>query len=144
MTDDLTRALESAADLGGDYFMELIRQMPSFLFKSRSDNTVKKYKSYFNRFKLFMQQHNKPFLPARGLDVAIFCVHLLTGNTSHGVMLSYVSAVKWFHSLYNFVDPTDNVHVKSLLESAKRIVHRRKSKKDIVSPDVIKDLFVKY
>jgi hypothetical protein len=144
--DDLSRALESVAGLGSEdeYFLTLVRQMPSFLFKSKSDNTVKKYRSYFNRFKLFMQRHGKQHLPARDIDVAIFCVHLLSIGASYNVMLSYVSSVKWFHSLYHFGDPTDNDYVRNLLECGKRSNRKQRCKKDIVSLEVIKKLFVKY
>ena len=60
----------------------LVNDMAGWLMASRSTSTIKKYSSYFKRFKAFMISHNKSYLPARDIDVALFCTHLLNGNAS--------------------------------------------------------------
>ena len=48
------------------------------------------------------------------------------------------------HGLHGFSDPTDNSHVKNLLQTSKRIGYKPSKKKDVISANMIKTLFDKY
>ena len=126
------------------YLDSLLDQLPAYLLSSRSDSTASKYQGYFRRFQLFMSRQKKISLPANDVHVSLFIVHLLNDGASHQVVYSFVCAIKWLHSLHGFKDPTSSIHVKNLLETSKRRPKKPSHKKDIVSPDVIKQLFHKY
>ena len=53
---------------------------------------------------------------------------------------SAVYSIKWAHDINGLEDPTNNVFVKNLLESAKRLRGRGTVKKDILSSEMIIEL----
>ena len=138
--------LKVQADLDNTdcYLKGLFEQLPEQLLASRSNNTVTKYQGYYKRFKQFMIKHDKPYLPCNGTYISLFIVHLLNSKSSFQVINSYVCAIRWMHNLCGHKDPTDNNHVKILLESSKRNNNGSHNKKDVLSADVIKDLCQKY
>jgi len=127
------------------YMMGLLEKMPEYLIASKSSSTTLKYRSYFNKFKVFMSEYKKSYLPASDMNVALFIVHLLNNNCSHSVITSCVYGIKWMHNLFGYKDPTLNVHLKDLLSTSKRrVAIRLNGKKDVISSDCVKDLFIKY
>lgn len=122
----------------------MLDAMPTWLMSAKSTNTTKKYHSYFNRFRDFMLKHNKVALPARSIDVALFCTYLLECHVSKHVMNSYVYSIKYMHGLHNFIDPTECSHVKNLQECSKRFQTSQSCKKDVITSEVITNLFKKY
>ena len=122
----------------------LLEDLPGWLIASKASATVNKYKTYYAKYKQFMQRNNKDHLPASGFHVCLFCVYLLNAKVSHGVLVSYISSIKWMHELCGYVSPTSSVHVKNLVEASKRSNVKKCNKKDIISADSIKLLFSKY
>ena len=120
------------------------QDMGTYLYQSKSQNTVKKYKSYFKNFQCFMSGHGKPFLPANGAQTALFLVSLMKNGCTSNVLLSYVYAIKWAHDLYSYPDPTIHPFVKNLIQTSKRSHVNNKRKKDPVSTSDIRNLFIKY
>ena len=120
------------------------QDMPRWLLCARSDNTVKKHSSYFGHFCKYMNSHKRSSLPARSIDVAMYCTHLLNINKSDHVISSVIYAIKYYHNLHGYADPTDCSRVKFLQDASKRVMHKPVIKKDIISPGVIKSLFAKY
>jgi site-specific recombinase XerD len=146
-TDDEVKrelSLRGELDSGDAYLNSLLDQLPDRLLASRSDSTVAKYQGYFRRFKQFMIENNKKYSPANSVHISLFLVHLLNSKCSHQVINSFICAIRWHHNLCGFSDPTDDVHVKTLLESSKRVDNIPHNKKDVFSPQVITDLFEKY
>ena len=146
ISESLKRELSNEANLRPDEFelRNLLNDVPRWLLNAKSTNTVKKYSSYFKKFQNFMITINKCCLPSRSIDVVFFCTKLLNDKTSHHVITSCIYAIKYMHNLHNYVDPTENCHVKNLIECSKRVNRKPVCKKDVVSPDIIKDLFTKY
>lgn len=127
------------------YMKGLLEKMPDYLIASKSSSTTKKYQSYFNKFKIFMSEHNKSYLPASDMNVALFVVHLLNNNSSHSVITSCVYGIKWMHNLFGYKDPTVTSHIKDLLSTSnRRVVAKSSGKKDVISSNCVKDLFIKY
>ncbi len=123
-TDDEVKrelSLRGELDSGDAYLNSLLDQLPDRLLASRSDSTVAKYQGYFRRFKQFMIENNKKYSPANSVHISLFLVHLLNSKCSHQVINSFICAIRWHHNLCGFSDPTDDVHVKTLLESSKRV-----------------------
>jgi integrase len=76
--------------------------------------------------------------------VALFITHLLDSNCSDNIVNSSVCAIKWFHDINGFPDPTNNCFVKNMIEAAKRIAHTPVKKKDPVSRDMLIELCLKH
>ena len=53
-------------------------------------------------------------------------------------------AIKWVHNINNFVDPTENGFVKSMLEAAKRLRSQPVKRKDVVTSDMLVALCNQY
>lgn len=123
----------------------LATDMAGWLLLSKSNNTIKKYNTYFKRFSNFAEAHDRSALPASHMFVALFCTYLLNCKKSPHILSSCIYSIKFMHNLYGYSDPTDCSHVKGLLEAAKRVGFcKPTSKKDPVTPDIIKDLFLMY
>ena len=60
----------------GNGFQYLRDKMSGFLLASKSKATVSKYSSYYNRWKSFISEKGHDYLPAKGIHVALFLVHL--------------------------------------------------------------------
>lgn len=135
---------ECDLDRGDVELKDLAQDLEQQLLESRSKNTNTKYSCYFNRFKNFMIKHKKHYLPAKGPHVALYLSSLVRSNVSHNVVSSSVFAIKWKHDLYALPDPTVHPFVKNLLQSSKRRPRKPVCKKDAISPNHIRDLFLMY
>ena len=130
-----------AVEYPGSGFDDLLQKLPDLVRASRSVATVCKYKGYFIRWESFMRDKQQCALPAKGIHVALFIVSLINDGMASGSILAFVYAIKWFHKLNGFPDPTLHHHVLNLMETSKRVCVRRINKKDPVDPEVIKSLF---
>ena len=128
----------------GPGFEELLPRLPELVVASRSRSTASKYTGYFRRWTRFIQGRGHSSLPARGIHVALFIIHLLDKGLSSTSILSFVYSIKWVHKLNGYEDPTTHVHVINLIETSKRVSRRPRNKKDHVSAEVVNDLFKQF
>ncbi|XP_070543970.1 uncharacterized protein [Ptychodera flava] len=119
---DLDNTVKTAvgASLQNPDLERLAEKLPIHLIASRSDNTVKKYYSYFKRWDQFIRNKGEISLPGNPVHVALFVTYLLEQNCSPGVISSVVCGIKWAHSVCGHVDPTSHPFVINLLETSKR------------------------
>lgn len=126
---------------------ELLRyaeRLPGLLLKSRSDNTVKKYETLFKKWDSFIKDRGGISLPANYVELSLFFVSLIDSNTSASYMSAYSYAIKWVHEINGFKDPTGHPFIANLLQTANRSGRRNINKKDPVTGEMIKDLFIRY
>lgn len=114
---------------------DVIERMAGHLLASRSDNTVSKYSHHVKVFKEFCKEKHLPCEPAYPIHVAMYLSSLIDSGKSDSVVTSVFYSIKWYHSINDLKDPTDNQLVKSMLESAKRLNSKPIVKKDIVSSE---------
>ncbi|WAR02290.1 hypothetical protein MAR_008848 [Mya arenaria] len=88
--------------------------MATHILASRADGIVDKYTSYLKAFKVFCDS-----------------------GRSDAVISASFYAVKWFHSINDLPDPTENSIVKNMLECAKRHNLKPIVKKDVLSTEHI-------
>jgi integrase len=69
---------------------------------------------------------------------------LIDKKCSYAMVSSTVYGIKRVHSLRNLPDPTDNLFIKNLLESSKRLYSKPVNKKEPVSTEMITELCAKY
>lgn len=123
---------------------QLCNSMCKYLLTSRSDNTCKKYFSYFTKWEQFIVSKGQKSLPADPVHVALYITHLLDHGSSYHVVVSCKYAIKWFHDLCGFPDPTCNSFVINLVESAKRNCISKPVKKDPISVEILQQLCNSY
>ena len=111
----------------------LAERISSYLLHSRADKTNDKYRASFKKFQQFCAQKNYHSVPADPIHVTIFISTLLDQNCSFSVISAVFYAIKWVHNINNFVDPTENGFVKSMLEAAKRLRSQPVKRKDVTS-----------
>ena len=122
----------------------LAERISSYLLFSRADKTNEKYKSAFKKFQQFCGQKGYRHLPADPIHVTIYLSNLLDQNCSFSVISSVYYAIKWVHSINDFVDPTDNGFVTNLLEAAKRLKSKPVKRKDVISSEMLITLCDQY
>ena len=119
----------------------LADNMENILQKSRSQNTIKKYQCYFNKWSNWCQLFTEvSAIPAQSSHVLLFMVSLIQSDESFSVIESVFYAIKHFHNLGGLPDPTEAVLVSYVLDAAQRICHRPKKKKQPIVIEHIKKI----
>ena len=118
--------------------------MAKYLLQSRSDSTSRKYMGYFHKWQAFISAKGHSEMPAQPIHIALYFTQLLDNGQSFGVISSTRYAIKWFHEINGFHDPTDNGFVTNLVESAKRHATKKVIKKDPITVEVLKMLCDSY
>ena len=117
----LKDTVEQALKDGGVQDDQKVKSMCRYILQSKSDGTVKKYYSYFNKWKLFCDKNGYDVMPAQPIHIALFLTELLDKCVTYCVISSIVYSIKWVHRINGENDPTENGFVNNLLESAKRL-----------------------
>jgi hypothetical protein len=125
------------AGVSPEGFGDLPRKMAGQLSDSRSDNTNVKYLSYFKKWENFIKEKGGNSVPASPIHIALYLTDLLDKMNSASVISATVYSIKWAHGLKGLPDPTDNLFVKNLLESAKRTHVKVVNKKEPLNAEVL-------
>ena len=127
-------------DAGVDEPNDLCGRISAYMLHSKSDSTVKKYFSAFQKWNFFCTQHSYTPIPAELMHIVIYLTKLLDSGSSAGVISTATYALKWAHSMNGLRDPTENGFVKNLNESAKRLRSVKIVKKDAISSEMLIEL----
>lgn len=141
---DTIRQEVDTAGVRSDAFDELSSKMADAIVKSKSKNTNDKYFHYFKKWESFIKANGGSALPASPIHIALYLTDLIDKQYSYSVISASVYSIKWAHSLKNLPDPTNNMFVTNLLESAKRTQSRSANKKEPVSSEMLISLCLKY
>lgn len=136
----LKRSVREALDSVGCGTSTGIDSMCKYLVSSRSESTVRKYYSYFQKWKRFCSENGFTCMPAQPIHVAMYITRLMDSQSSFNVISACSYSIKWAHSLCGKLDPTNNGFVQNLLESAKRLRSRPVVKKDVVTSAMLIEL----
>ena len=120
--------------------VDLATKMANYMLDSKSESTNNKYFGHYKRFKSFCVLKGFPYKPAQSIHVAIYLTHLLDSKVSFHVISAAFYGIKWFHTMNNLPDPTQNNWVKSLLEAGKRLNSVPVKKKDTINSEHLKHL----
>ena len=82
--------------------------MCRYILQSKSDGTVKKYYSYFNKWKLFCDKNGYDVMPAQPIHITLFLTELLDKCVTYCLISSIVYSIKWVHRINGENDPTEN------------------------------------
>lgn len=64
----------------------LARQIPSLIDASKSDSTLRKYKTYFSKFQNWCKLYDLDSLPASASTVSLYIFYLVQANSSSSVL----------------------------------------------------------
>jgi integrase len=144
---NLRRCIEDEVQKSGvsdSSFKDTAGKMADYLVSSKSDSTVKKYYFYFLKWEKYIKSKGGNSVPASPILIAMYLTELIDKKCSYAMVSSTVYGIKWAHSLRNLPDPTDNLFIKNLLETSKRLYSKPVNKKESVSTEMITELCAKY
>ncbi len=93
----------------------------SLLQSSIKPTTASMYQHHWTCLVRFMEEIlHTPFEPPLSPnDLALFIAYLHTNNLKHSTVLTYISAISFYHKLHNFPDPQDTFLIDKLLQGLK-------------------------
>ncbi|XP_056016259.1 uncharacterized protein LOC125658242 [Ostrea edulis] len=114
------------------------------LRKGKSDNSNRKYDTYFQKFKGWCSAHDVSYLPAAVSTVAVFLSGLVQQSVSESVLSTYFYSIKWYHDCNMCSNPCDQKILHMLMEGGKRILSKPIQKKDPITPEILEQIISKY
>ena len=121
-----------------------VSQLPILLSESRASNTVSNYRTGFLRWKKWALGNGFAIgdvLPAKAFHVAFYLVSIIQQSNSSSSLVNAFYSIKWMHSLYDKNSPTDSTLVKNVFEAGKRRLAKRVSKKEVISVELLKNVY---
>lgn len=120
---------------------ELAESLPSIVLRSKAPSTVKKYAGAFSRWKRWAtSKASVAVFPAKPLQVALYLSSLIKSAKTSAPVEEAVNALSWAHTLAVVENPTDHPLVKQVLAGGKRILAHKTSKKEPITPEILKQL----
>ena len=119
---------------------EFVTKMAQQLMTARADSANTKYYSYVRACDSFCESKKISSRPASPIHVAMYILSLIGAGKSDKVVSASIYAIKWFHHMNDYVDPTDNRLVTMLLESAKRTNSKPVVKRDVLNVEHLIEL----
>ena len=87
----------------------LIQGLPAALFKSKAENTTKKYERGFNAWRKWASQFKEIVIfPASCVYVSLFFLSLIQESVSRSIVDEAHYGLKWFHDLAGQPDPCNS------------------------------------
>ena len=104
-----------------------------FCLKSKSENTVKNYKSSFNNFCKWCKSYNLTSLPASDVSIALYLSSLARVSNSESKINLALYSISWAHKLEGFTDPCSSNLVVSVKEGVLRSIGKPLCMKEPIS-----------
>ena len=122
----------------------LAKKLPDMCLKSRANTTVRSYKNTFNKWCKWCVSHNIPSLPASDFHVSLYLIHLSDLCKSTSTINEAFYAINWAHNLAGLENPCKSDLVVTVREGAIRTVGHSISRKEPITPDILKLIVHKY
>lgn len=120
---------------------ELSTKLPAAILNSKSDNTVKKYiygfKAWCNWCNTF---DSVKHIPASDIHISLYIISLIQKLCSVAKINEVVYSIGWAHEVSGFENPCDTFLVKSVVEGARRQLSRPCTKKEPITPEILRQL----
>lgn len=118
--------------------------MGNIVLNSRSENTYKKYRTYFLQFKAWCETFDFQDLPALPSTVAVYLSYLIQTNSSAAVINAAYYSIQWTHLINLCKNPCDNSLVNLILEGGKRLRSKPIVKKKPITPEILEKIMDKF
>ncbi|CAG2211333.1 unnamed protein product [Mytilus edulis] len=116
----------------------------SVVTASKSENTLKKYKGYFKRFKYWCLKYNLPFLPTTVCTVALYLNYLIQSGVSTAVLNAAYYSIKWEHDLNLYDSILNDKLLDMVLEGGIRLLSKPLKRKEPITPTILKSIIAKF
>ena len=128
-----------------DFLRQLAKRLPAMALRSRQEKTIQNYVNSFIRWRNWAQSFPEiTHLPADPLYVSLYLLHLSDSAKTHAPVSLAFYAISWAHRCAGLDDPTKTPLPKMVKESATRSLGQGSNKKSPVTPDMLKDIVLKY
>lgn len=122
----------------------LASNLPFIATSSKSNSTIKKYSSTFERFDKWCKIYNLKSLPAEVTTVAIYLAFLIQSQASVSVLNGAFYSIKWEHELNLYHDIFSEKFLSIILEGGIRILSKPTIKKEPITADILKSVINKF
>ncbi|XP_078352499.1 integrase/recombinase xerD homolog isoform X1 [Oculina patagonica] len=123
-----------------DHLQPLASRVQETVLVSKADGTIRSYLAGFKRWKHWALSNCFIHMPANSFHVAVYLQCLILDANSPSPVLNAVYSIDWAQQLAGL--PKVSVHpmVASLVSASQRILGKPKSKKEPVTPEMLKTL----
>lgn len=123
----------------------LAAKVPKVVLQSKAENTRKKYERVFQVWERWANKYSLSPLPASETDISVYLVSIIQKCNSYASADEVFYAIKWAHELAGFdKNPCDSFFVTSVREVAHRILGHSVTKKEPITPEMLKLLVSRY
>ena len=105
---------------------------------------MKKYKFYFQKFKDWCISFNLQYSPADSTSICIYIGGLIQQAVSVTTLEAHFYSIKWFHNINFKRNPCDEEFLSLILEGGRRILSKPITKKEPITPEIIKLIISKF
>ncbi|CAC5425290.1 unnamed protein product [Mytilus coruscus] len=142
----LTGPITAQRDVGSNQPRPVVLQEQSdeIVTASKSENTLKKYKGYFKRFKYWCLKYNLSFLPTTVCTVAIYLNYLIQSGVSTAVLNAAYYSIKWEHDLNLYDSILNDKILDMVLEGGIRLLSKSLKRKEPITPTILKSIIAKF
>lgn len=137
-SSDMWQGLQGADD---PELAQLARRLPDTVLSSRASSTTKKYHGTVERWKSWAVKKGLVSLPVEGTKFALYLQHVGDTTKSKAAVVEAVNAVSWLQRLTG-QDELVSQHplVSSVVEGFQRLLAKPKTKKQPITPDILRDI----
>ena len=121
-----------------------VRDLPSFVESARSESTNQKYKCYFKKFEQWCNSCALQCLPATTTTVSLYIGGIIQQGSSVAVLESSFYSIKWLFDLNFKNNPCSEFKKNLILEGGRRLLSKPISKKEPITPDILKTIVLKF
>ncbi|XP_071123255.1 uncharacterized protein [Mytilus edulis] len=125
-------------------FAKIVSALPSIVEASSSKSTVKKYKFYFGKFRIWCSDCQLEFSPANSTTVCFYIGSLIQQGVGVSVLESNFYSIKWYHDINFKYNPCSDKLLSNILEGGRRILSKPINKKEPITTDILKLIVSRY
>lgn len=125
-------------------FAKIVSALPSIVEASSSKSTVKKYKFYFGKFRIWCSDCQLEFSPANSTTVCLYIGSLIQQGVGVSVLESNFYSIKWYHDINFKYNPCSDKLLSNILEGGRRILSKPINKKEPITTDILKLIVSRY
>ncbi|XP_063436370.1 uncharacterized protein LOC134717808 [Mytilus trossulus] len=125
-------------------FAKIVSALPSIVEASSSKSTVKKYKFYFGKFRIWCSDCQLESSPANSTTVCLYIGSLIQQGVGVSVLESNFYSIKWYHDINFKYNPCSDKLLSNILEGGRRILSKPINKKEPITTDILKLIVSRY
>jgi len=123
-----------------DHLQPLVSRVQETVLASRADGTIRTYLAGFRRWKFWASSNCIRHMPANPFQVSVYLQCLILEASSPSPVLNAVYSIDWAQQLAGL--PKVSVHpmVSAMVSASQRILGKAKSKKEPITPEMLRAL----